>query len=389
VPALEDGERERPARQRLQVGVRQQPPDQGVVEAELGRVPVRLGEPAHRVEHGLERLGHRGFGQAAAAARPPDPRREHVRHRVLLGERQHDLARQPAEQERLHLGRAHPQRPPEVLVAAVVDDAVGAVAGRPAVRQVLRLVRGEELGGEHGPPVLAPGLPPRGGGGQGVAAVRRQGPDPGPDERVVGGEGLADRRVGGRVGHGERRLQHVPGLPGVDLAERVLALGAALAARLAAVVEQLADPRGHPAVADHPFRVVVHHGDQRVRFLPGVAEHADDLVLVAEVVGVDVALGRGYRAQVLRPAGAGHPGLDQLEGRALGLGRLPGRAETGDAGEQGEGRRAALAACVVDQPLADELLDRGGASPAATLTPPRAKQLTDHELGIEWAAHSE
>ena len=35
MPALQDRERECPPRQRLQVGVRQQPPDQRVVEAEL------------------------------------------------------------------------------------------------------------------------------------------------------------------------------------------------------------------------------------------------------------------------------------------------------------------------------------------------------------------
>jgi len=161
MPALEHREGERPPRQRLQVGVRQQPPDQRVVQAELGGIPVRLGERADRVEHRLERLGDRGLGQPAAPARPAHPRGQHVRHRVLLRERQHDLARQPAEQERLDLGRAHPQRPPEVLVAPVVDDAVRAAAGRTAVRQVLGLVGGEELGGEHGPAVLAPGHPPR------------------------------------------------------------------------------------------------------------------------------------------------------------------------------------------------------------------------------------
>ncbi len=203
---------------------------------------------------------------------------------------------------------------------------------------------------------------------------------------MVGGEGLADRRVGRRVGHGQRRLQHVPRLAGVYLPERVLAFGPALAARLAAVVEQLADPGGHPAVLDHPVRVVVHHGDQRVRLFPGVAEHADDLVGVAEVVGVDVALGRGHRAQVLGPAGARHAGLDQLQGRALGLGRLPGRAEAGDAGQQGQRRRAALRARIVDQSLADELLHGGGAPAAAALPPPGAEEFTDHEFGVEGAA---
>ena len=69
---------------------------------------------------------------------------------------------------------------------------------------------------------------------------------------------------------------------------------------------------------------------------------------------------------MLGPAGAGHAGLDQLQGGALGLGRLPGGAETGDAGQQGQRRRAALLARVVDQSLADQLLDGGRARP-----PPR------------------
>jgi 5-oxoprolinase (ATP-hydrolysing) len=396
VPALQDREGERAPRQGLQVAVRQQPPDQRVVQAELRRITVRLGEHAHRVEHGLQGLGHHRLGQPAPPAGPPDPGRQDVRHRVLLREGQHDLARQPAEQECLHLGRAHPQRPPEVPVAAVVDDPVSAVRGRAPVRQVLGLVGGQELGRERGPAVPAPRLAPLPGGcGDGAAAVGRQGPDPGPDERVVGGEGFADRRVHRPVGHGQRGLQHVPRVRRVHLPERVPAvgtLGPALFAGLAAVVEQLVDPRGHPAVPDHPVGVVVHHGDQRVRLFPVVAEHADDLVLVAQDVGVDVALGRGHRPQVLRPAGARHAALDQLQRRAFGLGRLPGGAEAGDAGQQGQRGRAALAGRVVDQPLADQLLDRGGAPaarPGTPLPPPGAEQLADHELGVQRAAHGQ
>jgi hypothetical protein len=392
VPAFEHGKRESPSGQRLQVAVRQQPPDQGVVKAELRRVPVGLSEHAHRVEHGLQRLGDRGLGQAPPPARPAHPRRQHVRHGVLLRVGQHHLARQPAEQEGLHLGRAHPQRAPEVLVASVIDDAIRAVRRGPQVGQVLSLVGGEELGGQHRAAVPAPDLPPRAGAGQRTAALRRQRPDARPDERVVGREGVADRRVGGRIGHCERGLQHVPRLPGVDLPEGVLALGAALGARLAAVVEQLVHPRGHPAVADHPLRVVVHDRDQRVRLLAVVAEHADDLVLVAERVGVDVAVPGRHRAQVLGPAGARHAALDQVEGGPLRLGRLPRRAEAGDAGQQRQRRRAALAGRVVHEPLADKLLDGDAAAtagPAAALAPPGAEQLADHEFRVERAAHSE
>ena len=222
---------------------------------------------------------------------------------------------------------------------------------------------------------------------------------------MVGGEGLADRRFRRPVGHGQRGLQHVPDLPRVHLPERMPALGSALGARLPAVIEQLVHPRGHPAVPDHPVGVVVHHGDQRVRLFPRVAEHADDLVLVAQEVGVDVALGGGHRAQVLGPAGAGHAALDQVQGRALGLGRLPGRAEAGDPGQQGQGRWAALPGRVVDQPLADQLLHRGRAARTApagrtrgalkltparpVLAPPGAEQLADHEFGVQRAAHGQ
>jgi len=389
MPALEHGERERATRQGLQVPVRQQPAHQHVVQPELRRIPVRLGEHAHRVEHGFQGLGHHRVVEPASPARPPDPGREHVRHRVLLGEGQHDLARQPVEQERLHLGGAHPQRAAEVPVAPVVDDPVRAVRGRTSVRQVLGLVGGQELGGQHGPPVPAPGLAARPGRpGDGPAAVGRQGPDPGPDERVVGGERLAHRRLGRAVGHGQRGLQHVPGVPGFDLPERMPALGAPLGADLAAVVEQLVHPRGHPAVPEHPVGVVVHHGDQRVRLFPGVTEHADDLVLVAEQVGVDVTLGRGHRAQVLGPARARHAALDQFQGRVLGLGRLPRRAEARDAGQQGQRRRAALPGRVVDQSLADQLL-HGRQPTGAPLTPPRPEQLADHELGVQRAAYGQ
>src|SRR5947207_2758499 len=44
---------------------------------------------------------------------------------------------------------------------------------------------------------------------------------------------------------------------------------------------------------------------------------------------------------------------------------------------------------VVNQPLAHELLDRGGTAAAAALAPPGAEQLADHELRVERAAYSQ
>jgi hypothetical protein len=229
VHPLEHREGERTARQRLQVTVREQPPYQRVFEPELGRVPVRVGEGAHRVEHGLQGLRDQRVALRPSPAGPAHPGAEHVRHRVLLGERQHDLARQPGEQERLHLGRAHPLRPAEVVVAAVVDDAVGAVRGGAAVGQVLGLVGGEELRGQHGPPVLAPDPAVRAGRAGPAAAERRQRAYPGPDERVVRGERLGDARdVLVAVGHPQCGLKHPARGRGVHLAEDLFARAAAL-----------------------------------------------------------------------------------------------------------------------------------------------------------------
>ena len=258
-----------------------------------------------------------------------------------------------------------------------------------AVRQVFGLVGGEELRGEHRPPVLAPGLPPRAGGtAQGTAPVRRQRPDPRPDERVVGGERLGHAgRLRRGVSHPQRGLQHPPGLRRVDLAEGVTAFGAALRGDLTAVVEQLADAGRDPAVPDHPAVVVVDHGDQRVRLFPGVGEHADDLVLVAELVRVHVALGRRDLTEVGRPGRARHAAVHQRDRGPLGLDRLPGRAKAGDAGQQGERRRAAMAGRVLHQALADELLHIGAAH--AALAPPGAEQLAHHELGVQRAADGE
>ena len=241
VPAAQQREGERPAGQRLQVGVWEQPGHQRGVQAEGGRVAVGGGESLRRVEHRVQRLGDRLPAHAAAPARPSRPGGKHVRDGLLLGGRQHDLARQPVEQERVRLHRAHPQRAAEVPVAAVADDMIGAAAGRPPVGQVLGLVGGEELRHQHGAAVVAPGPPPgrrpqpprrivvagqRGGGPAERGAVRLGGrlgraqrADPRPDEGVVGREGLADRGVGAVVGDPQRAGQHPPGLRRVQRPE--------------------------------------------------------------------------------------------------------------------------------------------------------------------------
>jgi hypothetical protein len=131
--------------------------------------------------------------------------------------------------------------------------------------------------------------------------------------------------------------------------------------------------------------------------LSGVAEHAHDLVAVAVGVGVQVALGRDYGADVLSPSRPGDAAFHQRQGRLLGAGRLVRRAQAGDAGQQRKRGRAALLGGVGDEPLADKLLDVGpaaagmpGTGPAAALlAPPGAEQLAHHQLGVERAADGE
>jgi hypothetical protein len=329
-----------------------------------------------------------------------------VRHGVLLGGPEHDLAGQPVEQERLHLGRAHPQRPAEVLLASVADDVIRTAAGRSAVGQVLGLVGREELDDEHCPSVAAPRLParlragprrlglvdgqPSGRTADGPAvpcglARGRQRPDPGPDERVVGGEGLADRRVGCLVRDRERGLQQAPGLGGGDRPE------AAAPVAVPAPFQQRVHPGGDPAVGQHPGGVVVDLEDQGVRLGPAVAEQAHGLVAIPERVRVHVAVPGGHGAHVLGPARSLDPALDQDEGSAFRRGGLPGRAQAGDAGQQRQRRRALVLARVRDQPLPDHFLQIGvaGAGAGLAFPPPGAQQFADHELGVERAAHRE
>ena len=387
VLALEDRERERAPRQRLEVGVGQQPGHQLLVQAELGRVPVYPGKGGHRVEQDVKRLPDGRLRQPALLAGPADPGVDRVRHRVLVGDREQHLARQPAQHEVLHLGRGHPQRPAAVLVAAEVDDEVRDAAGGLQVGQLLGLVGGEELGGEQRPALGRPGGPLI---ARDAAGGGRQCPDAGPDEGVPRGEGVADRRVLGRVGGGQRGLQHLPRLRRVDLPEAVFRARAHPGhARPPAVIEELVHLGADPAVPEHARQVVVDDRDERVRLLARVAEHADDLVLVAPGVRVDVALGRGHRAEVLRPPGGAYPGVDQPDGRLLGRDRLARRAQAGDTGKQGERGGGALLRGVLDEPLADQLLDAGAADGVVPLRPPRAEQVTDQQLSVKRAAYRE
>jgi hypothetical protein len=133
-----------------------------------------------------------------------------------------------------------------------------------------------------------------------------------------------------------------------------------------------------------------------VLLLAGVAEHADDLVAVAEGISVHVALGGLDGADVVGPGRPGHAPLHLPQGRLLGLRGLAGRAEACDARQQGQGGRAALLGGVGHQSLADQLLDVGPAAarrahsgPARLLPPPGAQQLAHHQLGVERAADGE
>ena len=220
--------------------------------------------------------------------------------------------------------------------------------------------------------------------------------NPGPDEGVVGRKRLAHRRVGDRLGDGERGLEQAPGVRRVHLAEG--RLRAVRSAEVAAVLEQLADLRRDPAVLDHASGVVVDDHHERVLFLAGVAEDADHLVAVAVGVGADIAVARGDGAGVLGPARPGHPAFHQVKRGHLGLDGLTGRAQAGDTGQQRQRGGTALLRGVLDEALADQFLDVGtapGRSPAAPaarsrmLAPPGSEQLAHHQLGVERAAHGE
>ena len=58
-------------------------------------------------------------------------------------------------------------------------------------------------------------------------------------------------------------------------------------------------------------------------------------------------------------------------------------------GQQGERGGRALLRGVIDEPLADQLLDAGPADGVMPLRPPGAEQVTDEQLRIERAAHRE
>ena len=209
------------------------------------------------------------------------------------------------------------------------------------VGQVLGLIRGQELGDQHGPAVLGPGVPPRGGraparpvpGDPGTRRPRprsraarpagpraagplrappwpggRQRPDPGPDERVVSRERFARRRslpesVTASAVSSSRRACGASTWLKVAREDRPAVRGA----RRPAALEQPVDLGSDPAVPEHTARVVVHHHDQGMRFFAGVAVHADHFVAVAEHVGVHIALRRRHRAHMLGPPGRTTP----------------------------------------------------------------------------------
>ncbi len=149
---------------------------------------------------------------------------------------------------------------------------------------------------------------------------------------------------------------------------------------------------GDPAVPGQAAGVVVDDDNQAVLLLAGVAEDADHLVAVAEYIGVEVALGGLDRADVRSPGRPGNAAVHQRKRCLLRLQCLPGRAKTGNTGQQGQSRRAALLGGIADQALANQLLDVGPAprtAPTTLLAPPGAQQLADHELGVERATDCE
>ena len=236
---------------------------QRAVQAEGGRIPVGLGErpmasqTASSVAFSPSRAGR------CAARGEAHPRRQHVRHGLLLGRAEHHLARQPVQQERLALGRADPQRPAEVLVAAVVDDVVGAPRGGRRVGQVLGRVGGEELGGQHGPPLAAVrGLDVQ---RRRALAARRQRLHPRPGEGVVGAVAVADGRRVLRLLWWPSWPTPAAPWPAAARSPRTAASGCP--SLRPGLLQQLVDLGGDPGVARHAAHVVVDDHDQRVAVL--------------------------------------------------------------------------------------------------------------------------
>ncbi len=205
---------------------------------------------------------------------------------------------------------------------------------------------------------------------------------------MIGRERVARRRSLTGLGHRQGRLQQPARLRGFHLAERSpRGMPAVLGAARPAALEQPVHLGRHPAVPEHATRVVVHHHDQGVRLFPGVAVHADDLVAVAEHVGVHVALAGRHRAHVLDPLRADHAVLHERQRGRLRLHGLARRAQAGDAGQQGQRGRAALLGGVAHQPLADEFLHVAGRVARRLFSPPGAEQLAHHQLSVQRAAH--
>jgi hypothetical protein len=133
-----------------------------------------------------------------------------------------------------------------------------------------------------------------------------------------------------------------------------------------------------------PGPVAVDQDDQGVPVAAAVGVGADDRVLVAVDVAGDVALLGQDRPHPVGPAGARDAALHQGQRGPLGLGGLPRGAQVGHPGQQRQRGRGADAGGVVDQRLADDLLDVAAGNPAP---PPGAQDLADDQFGVQRAAH--
>ena len=197
-------EGERAPRQRLEVGVGQQPGDELLVKAELGRIPVDPGEGGHRVEQRVKRLPDGGVARARASGRTSGSRRR-PRAASRSGRRPTAAPCAAASSSMkfctlagdIRSGRPLSWSQPKSMIrsaqrlAACRSDSSSASseARNSAASSARRSVVHGRLG-------------------RGAAAGRRgQRPDTGPDERVPGREGVADRRVLRVVGGGERGLR--------------------------------------------------------------------------------------------------------------------------------------------------------------------------------------
>jgi len=189
---------------------RQQPGHQRRVQSEGRRIPVDLGERAHRVEDGIQGLGDHLRRPAPGAVRPSAPNAASTCGMACCSaDSSSTLRGSQSSRNVATFAVLIRSGQPEVTVAAVVDDVVRAAAAARVAGQVFGLIRGQELGHQHGAAVPGPGVPARGHRTPARPVPRGQWPavreTGAPGRRAGSGPRLAGPLAGNREGAGRVR----------------------------------------------------------------------------------------------------------------------------------------------------------------------------------------